>query len=781
MAITRDAVVWGFRLILGRDPESEDGIASHMRLADEAALVETLLHSQEFRLSGRFARSVQLREPAAGPTASTWRHESRSSLKLVIFGNCQAAGMGRVVQAMTGDATVQTHETTPGFLQRVRSGEFDLEAVVAGADLVWIQMVGELNQAITKRMPKLAGKVRQLPPLNYAGFHPDCVYVANAAGGYLQGSMGEYQSSLALWGWRAGLHVDQTVELFSDEVFDHLGFHNYHLAAERVLVEHGRRAGLAMAPLLDRWRARGCFMHTVNHPKIGALADMVAVALRREGIDPITEAAAWVEDGLARWPVWPIYPAVARASGVEGGSFVYKLDRGHCPDAQPVLTMNLPDFVSASYATFNRAGKANLRCDRIDGEAYEGLTSFVRERQGGLARWAGAIGKHLSPIVGRPDKVIDKTPTSPYVDLPDHHFWRRAVAEIPASELDPVVRTSFKLDRSTRVATAGSCFAQHIARTLQRENFNYFVVDETQGMPPEERKRRGFGVYSARYGNIYTARQLVQLFDRAHGDFQPLDRAWKREDGRFVDPFRPQIEPDGFANAQLTAAATTRHLTQVRRLFSELEVFVFTLGLTEGWRRRADGAMFPLAPGVAGGGFNAEQYEFVNFGADEVLADLRGFARRLRSVNPQARLIITVSPVPLIATYENHHVLVSTVHSKSVLRAAAGAFTDETDGTDYFPSYEIVTGTPSRGAYFEPDLRSVTEGGVGHVMRVFLKHYASIDQQPPAGGMPSTEPPSAAAPVKQAAKTPALAAIEREQWALDDIVCDEEAIERHRG
>ena len=142
MALTRDAVVWGFRLILGRDPESEEGITSHMALADEAALVETLLRSQEFRLSGRFARSLQLREPASAPATAPWPHESRSSLKLVIFGNCQAAGMGRLVQAMTGDATIQTHETTPGFLGRVRSGDFDLEAVVARADLVWIQMVG---------------------------------------------------------------------------------------------------------------------------------------------------------------------------------------------------------------------------------------------------------------------------------------------------------------------------------------------------------------------------------------------------------------------------------------------------------------------------------------------------------------------------------------------------------------------------------------------------------------------------------------------------------------
>ena len=38
MAISREAVVWGFRLVLGREPESEEGIRAHMGIADESAL-----------------------------------------------------------------------------------------------------------------------------------------------------------------------------------------------------------------------------------------------------------------------------------------------------------------------------------------------------------------------------------------------------------------------------------------------------------------------------------------------------------------------------------------------------------------------------------------------------------------------------------------------------------------------------------------------------------------------------------------------------------------------
>jgi hypothetical protein len=781
VALTRDAVVWGFRLILGREPESEEGILSHMALADEAALVETLLRSQEFRVSGRFARTVQLRSDATAQRPPPPAYDSRAALKVAVFGNCQAAGIGSLLQALTGDCAVRTYETTPGFLEKLRKGEFDIAAAVGPMDLVWVQMVGEVTQAIKARAPRHSKKVRQLPPLNYSGFHPDCVYIGRGAGGYLQGPMGEYQSSLAYWAWREGLDIEQAMSLYSDEVFDHLKFHDYHAAAQKALVAHGRTTGLHLAEMIDRWRAEGCFMHTVNHPKVHALGDLVAAALAREGIEPIPGAARWVEDRLARWPVWPVYPSIARSSGL-GGDYVFKLDRGFCPDDKPVLTMGLEAFLKASFANFRRVGE--LRCDRADSQPYQELRRFVRERPSRLSRLTDAIGRKLAPL--RRQDAQPVASENPYADLPDHRFWRRAVERVSSTELDPVVRTGFTIDRATRVATAGSCFAQHIARKLRSEGFNYVVADAVKGMSAQESHRRGFGVYSARYGNLYTVRQLLQLFDRAHGDLKPLDRAWKREDGRYADPFRPQIEPDGFASVAEVEAATTAHLADVRRLFVSHDVFVFTLGLTEAWRRREDGAVFPLAPGVVAGRFDPALHEFVNFSAEEVLDDLRAFIRRLQGVNPSARVILTVSPVPLIATYEDCHVLVSTVHSKSVLRAAAGRLAAEVSCVDYFPSYEIVTSPASRGAYFEDDLRSVTEAGVAHVMRVFLRHYAGLasdasGQTSSAGPGVTLEAAASSAPPAGGQPSPALAEIEREQRAWDAIVCDEEALDRHRA
>jgi hypothetical protein len=314
--------------------------------------------------------------------------------------------------------------------------------------------------------------------------------------------------------------------------------------------------------------------------------------------------------------------------------------------------------------------------------------------------------------------------SSPYCGLADYQFWRRAIERTPLRSVDPVVVGKFKLKKTDRVATAGSCFAQHISRTLESSGLNYYVVEESPpGMTRDEGLAKNYRVFSARFGNLYTARQLLQLFDRAYNSFVPQDNAWVRNNGRWADPFRPTIEPEGFAAEKDVEDARIGHLSAVRSMFETLDVFVFTLGLTEGWRSKLDGAVFPLAPGVAAGAMDHQRYEFVNFSVAETAHDLNAFIRRLRLVNPRSRIILTVSPVTLIATYEDKHVLVSTTYSKSVLRAAAEEAALQNEDVAYFPSYEIITGAFTRGAYFENDLRSVRAEGVEHVMSLFLSHY----------------------------------------------------------
>jgi hypothetical protein len=260
---------------------------------------------------------------------------------------------------------------------------------------------------------------------------------------------------------------------------------------------------------------------------------------------------------------------------------------------------------------------------------------------------------------------------NPYTNLPDYQYWRRAVSLVEPHNINLVVNPKFAISRGDLVSTAGSCFAQHISQRLASIGFNYFVPEDGGDLAPAIRARKGYGVFSARYGNIYTVRQLLHLFDEAFGSRSNSELFWQRADGRFVDPFRPTIEDDGFEDSVGVLASRLEHLGYVRRVFSESDVFVFTLGLTESWMAKKSGDVFPVAPGVVGGELIPEKYVFHNFTVSEVENDLREFNVKLRSINPRVRVLLTVSPVPLIATFEQKHVLVATTYSKSVLRVAA--------------------------------------------------------------------------------------------------------------
>lgn len=361
---------------------------------------------------------------------------------------------------------------------------------------------------------------------------------------------------------------------------------------------------------------------------------------------------------------------------------------------------------------------------------------------------------------GKRTSGVDRHATCPYRALSSEAYWKRSVADPAPEDVDPVQELGFRLSPTDAIATAGSCFAQHIARYLQSSGCRYFVAEQSPYLlDAETAAAHQYGTFSARFGNIYTTRQLWQLFQRAYGTFTPTDEFWRQGD-RFIDPYRPGIHPEGFRSIEELRLDRAHHLSCVRRMFEQAACFVFTLGLTEGWENTRDGAVYPVAPGCGHGEFDPALHRFVNFGVDQVCADLEAFVAALRRVNPGVKIILTVSPVPLIATMSGRHVLSATTYSKSVLRVAAEQVSSRFDQVGYFPSYEIITSAASRGAYYAEDLRSVTEDGVSHVMRCFFRHVMEgVDIAPPG---------SARSPLPRRSLSAQVA----------DVVCDEERLVR---
>lgn len=314
---------------------------------------------------------------------------------------------------------------------------------------------------------------------------------------------------------------------------------------------------------------------------------------------------------------------------------------------------------------------------------------------------------------------------NPYSSLPDHRFWRKAVTSLPPFAIDPLLQTPFKIARHDRVATAGSCFAQEIAHRLQASGYTYYLAERPpSGMSAAEADRRNYFMYSCRYGNLYTTAQLRQLIDRAYGDFIPeLDYWTREEDGRIVDPFRPRIEPEGFATLEEMREERNRHFTAVRHMIETMDVFVFTFGHTETWRHKSDGAILQLAPGVAGGDWDDNVYEFYNMTVSEVVRDFLASVDRIREINPKVRIVLSVSPVGIIATYEERHVVVSNTAVKAILRAAADEVVRARPNIAYFPSYDLVNVSPNAARFYRDDTRRINTQGIDRTMKMFFDHF----------------------------------------------------------
>ena len=126
---------------------------------------------------------------------------------------------------------------------------------------------------------------------------------------------------------------------------------------------------------------------------------------------------------------------------------------------------------------------------------------------------------------------------NPYTGRPENAFWRTGVAEVCGSNLINIHKPKWNLNKKDTVVTMGSCFAQHIGKKLKSLGFNVPYYDN-----PDNVKSLAF---SANYGNIYTVRQTIQLFEEAFNGFSRSEPYWN-VDGGYIDSLRPNVFENNF-------------------------------------------------------------------------------------------------------------------------------------------------------------------------------------------------------------------------------------------
>lgn len=282
-------------------------------------------------------------------------------MKISVLFSCQHAMLAHALRALLPGTEVPHFD-----LSECRSPEAQAAVMpwLLDSDLVVTAGVppefGPLHDAALAAQVRA---LRALPSLSFGGFHPDTIHIHTPGGGTLHGPTGQYHSRLVLGAYLAGMMEGEAELLFNRRVFSRLGYLGAFALESELMTRLYASYGIDLSAALPRWRARGVFMHSVNHPKSHVILDLATLFCRHAGLLP---DGGWpegivVEDNLVNQPDHPVFPPLARELGVEGS---VEFHRGG--ERCAANTLDLRGFIAEEYALFRAQPPEWLRgADRV--------------------------------------------------------------------------------------------------------------------------------------------------------------------------------------------------------------------------------------------------------------------------------------------------------------------------------------------------------------------------------------------------------------------------------
>ncbi|MBL8201650.1 MAG: GSCFA domain-containing protein [Chromatiales bacterium] len=297
--------------------------------------------------------------------------------------------------------------------------------------------------------------------------------------------------------------------------------------------------------------------------------------------------------------------------------------------------------------------------------------------------------------------------------------WEEAAKRLTGAPVPVHFQRTFKIERSHEVFCIGSCFARNIEEHLLYRGIP--VLSKGIHSPREEWPGRPNGLV-----NKFTTHSMLQ------------ELQWLVAPP--ADPGAVLVEADsGWLDLQLAPGVqpVTRDRALARRAYlsgdyfpriARADVVIVTLGLNEVWRDATHDIWLNSGPRYFSVRRQPNRYELHITDVADNQGALERFYAILKQLNPGSRLIVTVSPVPMTATFSGDDVLVANTRSKCTLRAAAEAFCRAHADVAYFPSFEMIT-LGAQSANYAPDRLHVLDEAVGKVTGAFIQAY--LGDSPP--------------------------------------------------
>jgi len=267
----------------------------------------------------------------------------------------------------------------------------------------------------------------------------------------------------------------------------------------------------------------------------------------------------------------------------------------------------------------------------------------------------------------------------------------------------------FSLAKGTAIFTLGSCFVRNVEEKLQ----GFSLPTKSIAVPPSERPGRPNGIL-----NEYNPGTMCQRIEYAAKRASFGDLCIAPEGEGYLDLLLPEY---------VTPATKERLLerrTEVDNIYTALfasAAVIVTLDLVEAWYDKTAGLYLNRIPPAAFLLANRERFEMHILDVDETQLLLERMVQALMSMGV-TKILLTVSPVPLEATYSGKDCAMANVHSKSVLVVSANTLSRLYPQVDYFPGYEIVMSAGPE--YYDADSIHVRDDVVELVTNYLIDRYA---------------------------------------------------------
>lgn len=283
----------------------------------------------------------------------------------------------------------------------------------------------------------------------------------------------------------------------------------------------------------------------------------------------------------------------------------------------------------------------------------------------------------------------------------------------------PVIKPTFQVSRRDRFFAIGSCFARGIESALKGRGFQ---VESAARDFDQFETRDDLAITALGFTNKYTTHSILNEIKWALDPEASFPEASiiELDDGICVDPhINPTLKPVD------RVRTLERHglMTEVVRRLRDCRVVFLTPGLVEVWYDKKAGVYLNAKPPVGNSKIEKDRYQLMMTGYMENLENLESIYELLTKYgHPDLHIIVTTSPVPLMATFTDQDVVLANTYSKSTLRAVTQDWASAHPNIDYFPSYEIVMNSGREVAWLD-DMRHVTGPLTNHIMKLFVKSY----------------------------------------------------------